>query len=482
MKQSLRVIISIATAMFALHMSGDEHCIETDTVMQCVHRFLGADTTPTAETAAKGAEAGQKAVSAATTGVTSLISASQSAKKDFISTLLAALEMPTGSDDSKPLSFDYNFPIRLLDAEQRLKLQAVLQKPDLSSELSKRLAADDVKALKDNLSYSDDVTISASLNPSTKRLGRSITPHRALFESMLAPRLQGDPKADQLAGEFFVRANIASNNGSMDKTFVDLMPGNGATEKEQRKKAIDDLEASARASALTEAISLAKLFSVLLNNQPQLYGSAVYRTRKDVAGPNERSAKLTYEMGRHNLNDLYATGKCDGGSDECFANLKTVAAAAATDSATSTGRLALSIEYAKTDPVTITIPKNSIDFTTTDGHKFVYSAVYGFASNMMSKSGRLDVSISYEDTTVAKTSDNVALGRPVRRSLAEPTTATLPPPRDRFVGSVTYTVKLSEKMELPLSIVYANHTQFLGDVTKKLNAHFGLVYKLPSGK
>ena len=52
--------------------------------------------------------------------------------------------------------------------------------------------------------------------------------------------------------------------------------------------------------------------------------------------------------------------------------------------------------------------------------------------------------------------------------------------RDRFVASATYTYKINDMMSMPFSLVYANHASYLGDVDHKLNAHFGISFKMPS--
>src|SRR5204862_4769878 len=119
--------------------------------------------------------------------------------------------------------------------------------------------------------------------------------------------------------------------------------------------------------------------------------------------------------------------------------------------------------------------------TTTSGHKFVYSITYGRSAKISeaAKDGRIDVAVNYEDTRAARTTDNVELGLP-NRVIALETAASTVPPRDRFVASIAYTYKMTDNFSFPISLVYANHAAFLGDVTRKLNAHFGLVYKLPS--
>jgi len=35
-------------------------------------------------------------------------------------------------------------------------------------------------------------------------------------------------------------------------------------------------------------------------------------------------------------------------------------------------------------------------------------------------------------------------------------------------------------LAMPLTLTYANHGSFLGDVDRKLNGHFGLSFKMPS--
>ena len=40
------------------------------------------------------------------------------------------------------------------------------------------------------------------------------------------------------------------------------------------------------------------------------------------------------------------------------------------------------------------------------------------------------------------------------------------------------TFKATDGMNVPLSIVYANHAEFLGEVDDELGVHFGLLWKL----
>ena len=485
-------IAFVSAVLLAAAAQAAEHCQPSDTVRQCVHRFLfvlpdESDVQKT-DAAASAAKSTQKAVSAVNTGITNLLSPSQTALKDFLSLLSVSGEKGSAGDAGTPLTFDYNLPVSLFGEGYKLKLQTVLAKPDLSSDLTSRLTGNDaaVTSLKNSFSYSDDITTSATLNPSSQRFGRSIAPHRAVFEDMLVSLFNTDPQADQRAGQFFKDAGVSTAKNAVknfDSRLDALIPDASA-----RGKVIADLEASAQGAAFTDAVAFAKNFTALLNNQPQLYGSALYHSRKDIAGANERSAKLTYEMGRHNLNEFYG-----GAGHDCAPGMTINPSLCATalnkfaqttGAADSTDRVAVSVEYNRTDPVTVTLPQFSVDYSLPSGHKLVYSITYGrtlaeTAADMM-KEDRLDVAINYEDTKLAHASDNVPLR--IIRPFDDTSTAT-PPPRDRFVGSITYTHKINDNFALPLSLVYANHASFLpGDVTRKLNAHFGLVYKLPSSK
>ncbi len=76
--------------------------------------------------------------------------------------------------------------------------------------------------------------------------------------------------------------------------------------------------------------------------------------------------------------------------------------------------------------------------------------------------GRIDLSFRFEDV----------------KDPSDPTKNA----RSRGIGSITYTQKINDSLSIPVSLLFANHSSDLGDVNKKFNAHFGLVYKLPTGK
>ncbi len=359
------------------------------------------------------------------TGVSNLASPSQSTTKDFLSTLAGALLVPMSGNGSRPLSIDYNLPLTLA-GEQRVKLQTVLAKPELSGDMKQRLDGKPagLTAENDSLSELDDVTVSAALDPSNVRLGRSLGPHEVAYKRMLAAHLGESVTADGV-NEF------------------------------------------------------AKPFAKLLNNQPQFFGSVLYHARKNVAGPDERSARLTYEMGFGNLNGFYRSKpSCvdltPANAASCANDLVAFAGGAKATADDPANRVVMSVEYRASDALSVVLPRYAIHYRAPKGHTFVYSLAYG-RNSMGARNGRIDFNVDYEDTRTSVATDILPTGA----------SAAIAPPkdvRDRLVAAVTYTYKINGMMAMPLSIAYANHSEYLGDVGRKLNAHIGITVKMPGTK
>jgi len=412
-----RVMLFIIAAAFTAQIYAADSCKPGDPAFQaCIEKFAD-DWAPRA----------QEDVDGANTGISNLASPSQSAAKDFLSRLAAALLVPTSGSGAGPLAIDYNIPVPLL-GEQHLKLQAVLERPDLSDSLKQRLAGNTatLTKTKDSLSELDDITVSAALEPSTQGLGRSLTPHRPAYVALLAAHLRGVEEARQ-----------------------------GAVARE-----------------------FAQPFAVLLSNQPQFFGSVIYHSRKNIAGADEQSARLTYEMGFRNLNTFFRENrgcvepKDDMARANCAAEL--IKHAGVTDLSKDPGnRMAFSIEYRQAKGFTVLIP-NAAHFRASDANSFVYSLSYG-RNRMMMDNGRLDLSVNYEDTSVSEVTDLSPSGAAIAPAADAPK-----PVRDRFVASATYTYKINNNMAMPVTLTYANHASYLGDVGRKLNAHFGITFKMPN--
>lgn len=440
MRNGLLVLL-IAVVITGQAKAEEAKCTADDTMESCLAKL---DRTWGAGPASRA----QQSTAEINTGVSGLLTPTQSTTKDFLSMLTAAFAVPMTGDGARPVSIAWNLPIPLLGGdEERINLQAVFAKPELSGDLKQRLGSNAaaVTAVNDSLSEFDDLTVRASFGPSMKLFGRSATPHRAAYAAMYS---------EHMTTAF---AQMARENGGVDiSTRLGAMAASPAT----IQTAVDD-----------EADRFAKQFSILLNNQPQIFGEVKYRALKNVAGPDERSARFTYEMGFHNLNSFYAAHPLCSGAEpaaDC-ASLLMDAAKAADDAPED--RVAVSIEYRRWSALSVVIP-DLVNFSAPRARSLVYSVTYG-RNHMMMENGRLDVEVNYEDTTARTVTDVVPPALFLTGNESEPV-------RDRFVASATYTYQINGRMAMPLTLTYANHGSFLGDVDRKLNAHFGLSFKMPS--
>jgi hypothetical protein len=452
--------------------SSAQQCKLTDTVVGCWMRFNPAAGTDVTEKTPAEADT-QKDVAAANTGISSLVSPSGSAVKDFLSLLSMSLESSTLTSKGQAFTFDYNPPFKILGADHPLKLQAAFAEAKLNSQLNDHFAnaAPTLKKFTDSLTDTDDVAFSASFQPTSERFGRSLVPHRKLFQAMLngiAP-----DRSDWQQALLKVVAD-SEDLESEEQTFSSLP-------EEKRENVMEDIEAAAKEQQtfLRAVGGFAGAFAQLLNNQPQLYASALYNARKNVVGPNDLTGKLTYEIGWHNLNSFLRShgSRCNKDALAIQANEDTEAAATraekcvgllqtfAEQDVTDDDRVVVSIEYHRTNQRWIKGDPNL------GGFEFGYPSAHNLASELKygrtmqgkatdKNNGRIDLSFRYEDVrNPSDASKNV---------------------KSRAIGAITYTLKVSDSVSIPVSLLYANHKSDLGDVDKKLNAHFGLVYKLPT--
>lgn len=451
----LALIVIAATA-------SAQQCELTDTIDKCWTRFNPAIGTEVTEPTPAEAQT-QKTVAAANTGISSFVSPSGSAVKDFLTLLSASLESSSLTSNGQAFTFDYNPPINILGADHALKLQATFTKPGLNEQLTKHFSSNAaaLTPFDDALTNSDDVAISGTVQPTSERFGRSLVPHRPIFRLMLTTLA---PSKDEWR-KVLVKVIVDNGLESEEQTF-DSLPA------ENREVVMLAIETAAKKQQtfLRAVGGFAGKFARLLNNQPQLYATALYHARKNVVGPNELTAKLTYEIGAHNLNGFRrkhgstcneATLEKKETATQCARLLQTYAAGNVEDD-----RLTMSLEYNRTNRRWIKGDANlaGFEFGYPRAHSFVYKVTYGRTVQGVvtnTSTGRVDLSFRYEDVrNPTDSSKNV---------------------RSRGVGSITYTQKINNSFSFPVSLVYANHASDLGDVNEKFNAHFGLVYKLPTG-
>lgn len=414
------IFVSVLLSV-SLAAADDAGCPETDTPRQCLRRFLPGQ-----------AEAVAAAVAAANTGAGS--PRVPSAVKDFLSVTSANVDASLLDDRSQALTSTLNVPV----ARWQVQLETLL-----------------------DLSNADDVRSTLSFNPTTRRFGRSIAPHREMFESTLLALLAPAP-GEELGGIAWT---------SFDVPFAAIVEDAAA-----RAEVIDMFELAAKSPLPAEAARFVAAFATLLGNQPQLYAAASFDNRRRTW-----QGLVTWEIGTRNLNGFRA-----GEEKECPAG-RDCAEMLARYVRRSAGRLALSLAFQR-------LLERSVDvadpYVTPEAEGLVYSAAYG---RRLAKEGRIDLAVSYDGTRSVRDTGSVVLleQREPRR--------VVPPSYDRFVVTGTYTQKLSRAWSLPLSVVWSERSESQpGDcrtpivsppirvcepsVTTSgnhLTVHVGLTYKLP---
>lgn len=449
------LILLTALALTSIPAAG-QLCTVNDTPQGCWDKYLPPYVAPAP--AAMTAQT-NKQVAAMNTGITNLISPSDSALKDFLTLLSGSLESATFSEsEGQALTFDYNPQFEILGSPGTFKFQAVFNNAQLSSQLTGALASNTaaVNTLDESLDLESDVALSATLNPNNRRFGRSIKPHRQYFETWLIAVAPSDATED----DAFAKAiEGVPNLVDVNDQFSDL----GLADA-QARAAVQAFETAAKATK-TRRDRIKKYtdaFATLLGNQSQLYASAIYSARKSIVGPNQFSGTLTFEWGPRNLSTFikdnpgcgpsaFANNVSGDVAGKCVDTISSYAKDAATD------RLKFSLEYGRTNRRWIDLPEYSVQYGIPRSHKLVYSLTYGrpLTAPMNTAGARIDLTVDYEDVSDQSQADN------------------------RLVGSATLTYKINDAFSVPIGVVYASHEEDLPENDEQLNAHFGLIYKMP---
>jgi hypothetical protein len=463
--------LAVVTTLIAFDVPAQQ-CQLSDTPLECWARFNPAPTIEPTAAADASADVAQKVVADANTGITSIVSPSESALKDFLSLLSASLESATLKDSGQTLTFDYNPPGKILNAEHALKLQAVFGEAKLNDQLIQHLGtnAAAAKTFQDSLDSLDNVTLSATLQPTSRRWGRSIGPFRVDYRTLSAAVLPSTAKSDFASAKAIQAAGISSSN--QDTPFsaftvpdLDNLGETKPMDLAGQRNAMKLIEVDARRFKAEGVIvdRFTSAFARLLNNQSQIYASFAHHSRKNIVGPNEWTMKVTYEMGKKNLSSFFA------GQKECI-NAKAAAAAAecvtsleeyAPPADANQDRVAFAVEYHRVNRRWINGLDDNFEFGYARVQTLVGSLTYGrtVGGVLNNSTGRIDLSGKYERPQHDDSEADLKRGA---------------------IVSLTYTQKLNDKLSIPIALIYADHSSNLSNVNRRFNTHFGLLYKLPS--
>jgi hypothetical protein len=453
-----RLIFFASLALFAASSAAAQRCTPDDTTVTCFRRY-----NPLADAAAKEVGTTNTGTPTATTLATA------TALRDFLSFFSAGVDAGTVIENSTSVTLDWNLPFPFVEDNDKVKVQTLFSDPTLAADVQTSLGANATNA-KSQLTNFDDVTTLISYDPVNQHFGRSIAPHVKLFDAL-------NPTATELFAIFAQTMHV--NKASLPATFNANTPFSSITDVTLQKTIISQLETAAEAekTAATVSTQMLKALTQLLNNQPQAYVSGIYHYRNGLVGPDEFSVQGTFELSPKSLNrflknnaDVCAEavkGVVNANANVCGSRMVSFAAVGdPTQQPNASDRLAFAIEYKQAKSGSVDLTKFMVVAPNTPvvrkgAHSVVYSLTYGHPmTSAKIKDARLDFAINY---------DNVS---------NDPTM------KDRFVASLTFSQKISDTTTLPLSVTYANHTQYLPQTDRRLGVHFGISYKIPdtSGK
>lgn len=284
------------------------------------------------------------------------------------------------------------------------------------------------------------------------------------YNSLLA-KLQASAAALKVENKTFNQVQDSEEHSLVP--FKDLRGAAGHTALQLAETAVRRRldAAQSRANALADA-GFFDLYR-LANNQPQLNFGVEATVGSKLTGPDELRARLSWEVGWANLNDLeaFASHECTqtatSQEDKRAACLREYLdnPDVAQDLAAS-DRVALIVEYVRRSSYSARLADDNVTLELPSEKSLVGSLVYGrylslagLGSGAIGKT-RVDLLASYEDVR----SD------PLRR--------------DRGLGTLTFSQELTNGFVLSLSAVYATQPEFRGTVDKEWSSRLGLNYKL----
>jgi hypothetical protein len=450
--QSLGVsLLMIVTASSAIA----QQCTPDDTLLICWRKYNSV--------AAKTAQS----IATTNTGTPSATTqAAATALRDFQSFFSAGFDAGTVVENATSVTLDWNIPFPFVENDDRVKVQTFFTDPSLAADVATPLGSNS-PAAKSQLTNFDDVATLISYAPVNQYFGRSIAPHID-FLRYLETAANSDPTAEL--------QKLAQLLTDVPQTILGGSKFSEISDPAEQAAVMAQVEAAALAEekSATRATAIVKALTKVINNQPQAYAGGTYHYRNALAGPDEMSVKGTFELSPKSLNRFLKSNDsvCDPAKNTTSGKVNAASAARcvsrlvafsdAASQANAGDRLAFSIEYKRASAESVNLSKFKVVPPNTpvvrpETKSFIYSLTYGHPlTGAKIKDARFDLAINYWNIS------------------NDPTK------KDRFVASLTFSQKVSETMTLPLSITYANHTQYVPQTDRRVGINFGVSYKIPN--
>lgn len=330
----------------------------------------------------------------------------------------------------------------------------------------------------------DDVTLSVRWGYEGEIAGRQLGRRFELYERVLQEKLDGPLEELMSRTGGLHSADLNETLTNCELRALGEQEGNWGelTRSELENQLGEDFDGCLEAARARELaiVRLDKdleplhILAFLIDNQPQLVVTGLLHDRHELAGRDGWELSLSYEHGLCNLNHIL--GKTGCGDDEPGLDVEELAQLTGIGGKPGTKaqaghKFTLTAKYAKRN-------------------RLLVDQVFGTGDDAISVkvdlpeaeeiSGKLQYSrnATFHPVTV----DGTQVFPKIHASAEYIDVSDDPQRRDRLVGQLTYEIPLTASATLPLSISYANHSKYLGEVDDEFSAHFGLSYSIKTKK
>lgn len=464
-RSSSRVRVLVVASILVVSqpdlLYGEDLCRPSQTAMECFEDMVGRATqrkggTPTpamGNAIAAGNQEANEAISTATTGPTQG-KAFSSTLTNFASFLTGAFDFLDVNQESEAITLELRVPA---PPGSQARLQAVVRRPTVSEEVTS-VAPEEKRAeartsLEKELGDFDDTEVSLLVELGAK------TSTRRLAGQLNAKAYEGIADAGERAQSAKKRLEslLDGITNGWDLRYADF----GADDRGRLDSLLREL-GEAETSVMETHQRVRRRWRTdrlgdLLANESQLYATVGYVWRDPLVGREGLTAKLTWEYGFTNLTRFRKdhVEECGTVTQGCLEAFSAWIDSEASAQLKNADRAALSVDYSDQPAYSVSQPAYGIELDKERAYSLRIQAKY--SRNLLGEGARtpmrLDLSAGYED---------------VRKDPAR---------NDRFVATGTITVRLSDTLQLPVGLVYANRPEYVGEVDKNLGAHIGLVFR-----
>jgi len=366
------------------------------------------------------------------------------------------------------------------------------------------------KALQEDIDDTADSTLLYTYSVINKSLGRDFRQHQKEFQLLIAPRILSANLAagsDQVNTAFDLKraafgaeqqslvngirrpTNVAEEEDKADVAIRLFTADERARINEFVNKARNGYaqELAARLDAKQRAVSDSRIYGMaeLVLQQPQLLITATKSIRSELVGPESWGAKVTFEKSLVDFNSFKKYAKENTAPDgktkrkdmckifdstvdaviaESVANGSTKASDTCLDALAdyvstnaeqieNNSRWKAALEYKQVDDWAYALPDDGVNLDLPKHDRLIASAGFGRAIQRSAAKDRVDFEVAYDSNMDDDDTYN-----------------------SRFVATLTYTRRFMD-MDMPISIVYANKSEFLGDTDKQIGMHIGIKYR-----